>query len=401
MVFQEKPTLLIIGASCRAAAWSARRAGYPVATLDLFADRDVHEIADSHIIRNFPESIVEQAREFRSHRIVLAGGMENFPSVIAELEKRHPLVGPNANQIIALRSLNNLQRWTKQTIDDPKLLDRVRPIAPIATKFPSLAASSYLSSITTKSTLNHRWLRKSRNSAGGLGVGDWNGDPQVDFTLGYLQERLDGECLGVVVRCTTKSARFIGATRNRAHEEFVYGGSEGPIALSSEQITSIETLMRAIATEIGYEGLLQADFILAPNHGLYLLEINPRWSAGLEVIELTTNRLLMGEYMGEASDAAKVASSTLPASFCIKHIWYAPSSGIVSPMLSDWMMAQAYHQLSSPPFGWADIPSPNTQVIQGHPIATLIATSDHSDPARANSLIQRLQAEANQIFVSS
>ncbi len=73
-------------------AWSACRAGYPTTTLDLFADRDTSEMTDCHTIRSFPDSIVEQASEFRDHRIVLAGGMENFPNIVSTLETTHTIM---------------------------------------------------------------------------------------------------------------------------------------------------------------------------------------------------------------------------------------------------------------------------------------------------------------------
>lgn len=405
------PPLLIIGASCRAAAWSASRAGYQITTLDLFADRDTSEMTDCHTIRSFPDSIVEQAEEFRNHRIVLAGGMENFPSIVAELEKRHTIIGPNAQQIVALRSLDNLQQWTRQagiadilfplTIDDPKLLERIHPIEESSPDSTLLASSSRLRNRSTEAIPKTRWLRKSTSSAGGLGVGYWYGDLELDFTQNYLQEKIEGECLGVVVRCTTDGAQFIGATRNRTYKDFMYGGSEGPIVLSSEKIQSIERLMRTIATAIGYVGLLQADFVLASTGRLYLLEVNPRWSAGLEVLELASERCLMADYLGEKPDQTDVANASLAATFYVKHIWYAPSSGIVSPMLSDWLMARAYHHPSCPPFGWADIPKANIHVSQGQPIATLIARFKHCSLEATASLIHRLELEATQIFIRS
>ncbi len=405
------PPLLIIGASCRAAAWSACRAGYQTTTLDLFADRDTGEMTDCHTIRSFPDSIVEQAREFRDHRIVLAGGMENFPSIVAELEKRHTIVGPNAQQIVALRSLDNLQQWTSQagmanilfpyTIHDPKLLERNHSTDENGPDSTLTTSSSRPPNRSIEVIPKTRWLRKSKRSAGGLGVGYWRGELELDFTQNYLQERIEGECLGVVVRCTTDGAQFIGATRNRTYKDFMYGGSEGPIVLPYAKIQRIERLMRTIATAIGYVGLLQTDFILTSTDTLYLLEVNPRWSAGLEVLELATDQSIMADYLGEKPDRTEVAHGTLTTPFFVKHIWYAPSSGIVSPMLSDWLMARAYHAPSCPPFGWADIPKANIHVSQGQPIATLIAKFNQGNLEPTTSLIQRLEWEATQIFVRS
>ena len=51
--------LLIVGASARAAAWSARRAGFDVVAADLFADTDLQQLAKTIQVepREYPQAL--------------------------------------------------------------------------------------------------------------------------------------------------------------------------------------------------------------------------------------------------------------------------------------------------------------------------------------------------------
>ena len=51
--------IAIVGASVRAAAASAVRAGFSVAAADLFADEDLREIADATRIRDYPDGLAD------------------------------------------------------------------------------------------------------------------------------------------------------------------------------------------------------------------------------------------------------------------------------------------------------------------------------------------------------
>ncbi len=410
---QETPSLLIIGASCRAAAWSARRAGFRVAALDLFADRDLREIAEAHAIRSFPDSIVEQAHHFPDHQIVLAGGMENHPSVVAELEKQNAVVGASSSQIITLRSIASLQRWIQQAsipcVRFPKTISENFSLPSFVLGDQDHQTSVCLSNVASEPSPNlpsdrrqNRWLWKSMKSAGGLGVEYWNRETQLNFNDGYLEEKIEGECIGLVVLCSEEGTHYIGATFNRSYGDFHYGGSEGPIELSLELIGSVEAIMSLIAVELDYRGLLQADFIKTPTNELYLLEINPRWSASMEILELSTGRFLMAEHLGEVTRDSLVdeRKGSLPNGRYIKRIVYATSPGTVSSDLSNWMMSRAYDPRVQSGAGWADIPMPGTQFQPQNPIATILVGVGGSEFERGNSDVERLIAKAHQMLTS-
>jgi uncharacterized protein len=406
---QETPALLIIGASCRAAAWSARHAGFRVAALDLFADRDLRGIADAQLIRSFPDSVIEQAQDYSDHTIVLAGGMENYPNVVAELEKQNVVVGASSRQIIAIRSLANLKRWVQKesnpqirfpkTISDQPLLQRLLVGEQDRQGMAHSPVSMHHSTLNSR---EFRWLWKTTNSAGGLGVDYWNGESQLNFGDGYLEQEIEGDSIGVVVRCSKEGAQYIGATLNRSYVNFIYGGSEGPIELTSEQIDSIESFMSLIGEELDFRGLLQADFIKTPTNDLYLLEINPRWSASMEILELATGRLLMAEHLGRATSNSLVGENKelLSNDRYIKRIFYATRSGTVSSRLSEWMMTHAYDAESRTVAGWADIPMPGTQFAPQNPIATVLVAFEASDTARGNFEAARLVSEADQMLAA-
>ncbi|MEM8734797.1 MAG: ATP-grasp domain-containing protein, partial [Planctomycetota bacterium] len=227
----------------------------------------------------------------KSSCCVLAGGTENLGALFSELFDRTQdpgdsapprLLGPTAEQMSLLREPRNLASWCQD-------LEVGFPWTQcVAEKNDNFGGVRLPSSET-------RWLRKSVHSAGGLGVrevtpGETNWE-NGECSGGYLQEFVPGTAVGVTF-CLTDRRRpqFLGATRALHAAEwpgplpFVYRGSLGPIALSATMLEQLERLAEKIQQETGLRGWLPMDLIVAPDDRLWLLEINPRWTAGMEVL---------------------------------------------------------------------------------------------------------------------
>ncbi len=387
--------ILVIGASARAAAQSIRRTGLEVAALDLFVDRDLAEIADCEAIRDFPSSILDQAKRWPDHAILLCGGMENFPEILTELELRHPLIGPNASQIRELRSLANWKQWAANPADG----DWIR--------FPT---TQELEPRTTGlSQLNHKdehglsgrddattWLYKSYRSAGGMKVSRYDELVRDRMSGGYFQQYVAGPVLGVTFGCTAREAKVLGVMQNLTMGEtgldelpvaratpFLYAGSIGPIELGSETVSRLENWIGTIASSIQYRGLLQADFVLGEDGLFYLLEFNPRWTSSMELIEMSTRYNLVDLQLRlQFSDLSTTPMVAWPTPWrdvqVQKRILYALQDLKISSETSDAMMNRS-SEWASPKLdssslaGWADIPHTGTLIDAGSPLATIWA----------------------------
>ena len=94
-----RPPLVIVGASARAAAQSALRAGYEPWCIDLFADRDLRAFASVQRCpwSDYPQGIHILLREApKSAPVLLTGAMENHLFEVEKIAHIRPLLDDNS-----------------------------------------------------------------------------------------------------------------------------------------------------------------------------------------------------------------------------------------------------------------------------------------------------------------
>src|SRR5688572_27693749 len=98
------PTLTILGASARAAAASAIRAGFIPWTADLFADRDLREMVPDAIrcpSEKYPVGLLDILKEAPDAPWMYTGALENSPNLIRKLMEIRPLWGNGPEALLA------------------------------------------------------------------------------------------------------------------------------------------------------------------------------------------------------------------------------------------------------------------------------------------------------------
>jgi len=138
----------------------------------------------------------------------------------------------------------------------------------------------------------------------------------------------------------------------------------------------------SITRKLHYTGIIQADWIVDENKA-WLLEINPRWTASMEIIEWATGQNLFSIQAGfddelktMISGAAAKTSRPFPAQTLYKAIQYASTPLVVSREQSDEMLLNKFNRFEkqgtslSNFVGWGDIPQVGTAISAGHPIAS-------------------------------
>src|SRR5216683_2016111 len=89
-----KEHLLILGASARAAAFSALRAGLRPWCADLFADRDLQARCPVQRLSNgYPQGFAQMIRSDQPGPWLYTGGLENWPKLVRSWQRRRPLWG--------------------------------------------------------------------------------------------------------------------------------------------------------------------------------------------------------------------------------------------------------------------------------------------------------------------
>ena len=146
--------LLILGASVRAAALSAARAGFLPLGADLFADVNLCRWARAVRVENYPEGLADAAREAPPAPWLYTGGLENHPDLVDRIAASRPLLGNRGDVLRAVR--------------DPQHLGEQLRAAGLC--YPPVAFSP------ERLPCDGSWLCKPLASSGGLGIKVWRGD---------------------------------------------------------------------------------------------------------------------------------------------------------------------------------------------------------------------------------
>ncbi len=87
--------LILFGASVRAAAFSAIRAGLRPWCCDLFADADLQNVCPARALppADYPEGFVEVCARAPAGPWMYTGALENYPALIERMSKLRTLWG--------------------------------------------------------------------------------------------------------------------------------------------------------------------------------------------------------------------------------------------------------------------------------------------------------------------
>src|SRR5262245_35864604 len=178
--------VLIAGASVRAAAGSALRAGLTPWCIDLFADADLARACPVRAVDDYPASFPAALAEGPAGPWLYTGALENHPAIIAAVPRL--LWGNPADVVRAVR--------------DPFLLAATLSAAGVAV--PRLSRVP---------TVKGRSLRKPRRGAAGHRIGIHQPGERVPRGY-YLQEWIDGDpASGLFLGQRDGSCVCVGATR--------------------------------------------------------------------------------------------------------------------------------------------------------------------------------------------
>ncbi|MBL8827972.1 MAG: ATP-grasp domain-containing protein [Planctomycetaceae bacterium] len=356
-------SLLIIGASARAAAMSATRAGITPRAIDQFGDVDLSQLGTTSLLKRYPAEALTLIRNEPDLPWIYTGGLENHPRLLDRLAASRTLLGNTGSIVRRARDGLTWRRPLEQ--------------AGIAV----LPESADPTGIPTDGS----WLAKRRRSAGGLHVRRWT---QATAAHGlprgwYLQRFVEGVQLGTTFVAHREEAVFLGATRSLLTTDvpslpWLYGGSVGPVPLAEPIQQQLTQLGNLLARELSLSGLFGVDLILADDQ-LYALELNPRYTASVECLELATGlnslSLHIAACRGESLPNDVPRGTTLVG----KQIVYARRAVQIEPRhVREWLAAN----LDPLRPLIADIPQVGTTIAPGEPIATVFASGNTIDETR-------------------
>lgn len=380
---------VVVGASVRGFVESAARRGWSVHAADLYGDGDlvasaVETVRLAAAGGGYPAGIPGAVADFPAAPLAYTGGLENHPAVIEVLARDRPLAGCGPAALTAVR--------------DPARLDAVLRDAGL--RMPDTFRSP------AGLPCDGSFLVKPLASAGGRGIAAWRGiDARATEIPLVWQRRVRGAEWSASFVAGGGRAILVGVSRPVPGSrwcgcgEFAYCGSLNvPLdSIPDAMRHGLDTLVTALAAGFPLIGLCGADLIVDHAGTMHVLEVNPRPTASMELIERAT---------GWSPAAAHFAAFGLDddpphpgAGGCVwaKAVAYAPRRRAANPAadavaaLDDrWRSADGRRAL-------ADVPAPGSTPAAGAPLMTVFARGE--SPAAAVATLRRRVLELRRACV--
>lgn len=344
--------VLIVAASGRALAASARRGGLVPLVADWFADEDMTVLAESYVhladglARGMRADALDAALDTLAAGrspcgVVWGTGFEDRPVLLDHIAARWPLIGNPADVVAQVK--------------DPIVFAALCRKAGIAHP------------VTTEDApAREGWLVKRRGGSGGAHVVPVRQQTDTDT---YAQQRVDGAAVSALFLADGRDAVVLGFsaqwTAPAPDRPFRYGGAVRPAGLAPTLERTLADAIGRLVAEVPLRGLNSADFLVDGND-VWLLEINPRPGATLDLFEPGTGSLFAAHV--EAC-AGRLRAPSLEAAARAAAIVYA-THDIASVSAVSW------------PAWTTDRPRAGTTIRAGAPLCTVHAISATAGEAR-------------------
>ncbi|MBU7037574.1 MAG: ATP-grasp domain-containing protein [Theionarchaea archaeon] len=338
---------VLVGLSTRAVAESAVRAGKDCVAVDFFGDIDLESVCKTVSLKREynvslssfnPYSFLKAAELVDADCMIYVGPLENYPCIIQKFASYYEIIGNDAK--------------TNEKVRDWKVVYQV----------------CNQHNIKTPKTYNgHHYIAKPKKSGGGTGIHRLSsyviqelvrGDP---YSVSFVGDGEKAQILSI-------NEQLIGREEFGARE-FWYCGNITPVFPGEHASVVADAACTALTRHFGLKGSCGIDFVVHSSSSPYVLEVNPRPQATLELLERVygTNMVVVHENAVRGVLEAPSARSGTPETWG-KAIIYAEKD-IIMPDTREWL-----------DHSWIkDIPHPSELILKSEPICTVIADGKDRD----------------------
>jgi predicted ATP-grasp superfamily ATP-dependent carboligase len=356
------PRILAAGVSVRSLARSAMAAGYEVLTADGYGDRDLIEASPGPVrhltVSPFEPGAVADHVTMPYDAVAYTSSFENHADALERLAAGRVILG---NPPAVLR--------------DVRRAERVRDVLNAA-GLPSPAVYAAAGD-ATRMAHGRRFLAKPRHSGGGSGVRPWRpAEPILDGEL--LQEWVEGVPGSLIFLADGREVMTVGVTRQLIGDAVfganghrwcgnLLGNEDAPVLAAQQEVAvSAAAAARAITRAFGLRGINGIDFI-ARNGTAVVIEVNPRWTAAVELVERALGMSLFPAHVSACEGALPLLDQPRAVGVIGKAVRFAPAD-CVMPNTDSWLADGIT----------GDVPMSGSSVARGAPICTLFATGPTS-----------------------
>jgi predicted ATP-grasp superfamily ATP-dependent carboligase len=392
--------VVILGASVRALAESAVRAGWNVYAADLFGDLDLQAIATAAVpvahggndpTKDYPWSLCTAAAGFPPAAVwCYTGAVENHPDLIDAIARERPLAGNPSSVVRPLR--------------DPVHVATAATAAGIS--FPETRTSP------EGVPLDGTFLVKPLAGAGGRGIRRWTPGLSEEYAArqaaGHAlparapriwQRFVAGTPLSASYCFAERSWRLLGVCRQLIGEPWCHAGlfawcgavtlrADGSRPDHDHLAASLTRLGDVLASRWQPVGLVGVDLVVAADGRVVVIEINPRPTASMELFERSSAGSIAASHLAACGLAHPfndtLAAAPLPTSSrWAKAVLFAAQPTPVTQSLID-AMTRAMSPWTQADGGWpalSDIPRPGQVIAAGAPVVTIFAAGPTAEAA--------------------
>lgn len=344
--------VLIAALSGRALAAAAHRTREETIVLDRFADQDTVRLTTSchavpggrHGFARRPFLAALEKLRGKVQGLVYGAGFERDPTLLADAAEIMPVLGNRPDVVAAIK--------------DPF-------------RFAALLARLDLPhpAIRSEAPAGPGWLRKAIGGSGGTHITPGARGRRSSGT--YFQKAVAGRSVSATFVANGEAARVFGFTEQwvsaSAAAPFRFGGCAGPVQLPTTLASTISAACGAIAGAAQLVGLNSLDMLVGGDR-FYILEVNPRPGASLDVLDGPGDHSLW-RYHREALDGHLPEPACRCGQVRAAQIMYASRRCVIPPAFA-W------------PTWSADRGKPGTIIRGGEPICTVLATGATAALAR-------------------
>jgi predicted ATP-grasp superfamily ATP-dependent carboligase len=266
-----RPLLLVAGLSVRQLAQAAAREGFQAIALDAYGDADTRATALRWQAWNGIDAgglldALHAAARAGARGWIAGSGFEARWDLLTAGALALPLLGTPAPD------------WRR--VRDPRLffpllqgLSLPHPPTQLDEPLPGEAAG---------------WLSKDGGACGGWHVREAREAHRacVGGSLVFWQRRLAGVPMSAAFVADARRALLLGVNEQLVgvgEAPFAWRGAIGPLPVAPVLLAQIDTALQRLVPACGLRGLCSLDFLLLPDGGLALLEINPRPGGTLQL----------------------------------------------------------------------------------------------------------------------
>ncbi len=338
----------------------------------MFADTDLRQVAEACQVDGYPAGLEQAVGGSQTGSWMYTGALENHPGLIDRWQRLRPLLGNPAEVLRRVR--------------DPELVGQTLRTA-------GLAAPAVRSAGATLPR-DGTWLAKPRRSAGGARISrldeQWR-DPSTTPDEYYFQQAIAGKSVAAVYLATTHDLILLGVTEQLCGAawgggaEFQYCGSIGPRQFAPPITDQFHRIGEALHRAFALTGLFGVDAIVEDDT-VWPVEVNPRYTASVEVIERATAFEAVAAHVTACREGTLLPIPVPRQQSGKLIVWarqkcfFPGSNHLPSELLAD-----------IPNVTLADIPAARTVIDAGGPIATVLADAECVDSV-TDRLISRAAA---------